>query len=81
MSVKLDQQALLLSRPVFFFMILFFYLFIYFFHYFFLNICIFFHSLPTIMTAHIIELISLQTLMSVRQIFWVSSIGTSVFQS
>ena len=39
-----------------------------FFSLFFFNICIFFHSLPTIMMAHIIELISLQTLMSVLRI-------------
>ena len=71
MSVKLDQQALLLSRPVFFpLYYLFIYLFIYiFFSLFFFNICIFFHSLPTIMMAHIIELIPLQTLMSVVKFF------------
>ena len=51
----------------FFFIILFFYLFTDFFIIFF-NICIFFHSPPTIMVAHIIELISLQTLMSVLRI-------------
>ena len=55
LSAKLDQQALLSFRPVFFFIIL-------------LNKCIFFHCLPTIMVAHIIELISLQTLMSVLRI-------------
>ena len=55
LSAKLDQQALLSFRPVFFFIIFF-------------DICIFFPSLPTIMMAHITELISLQTLMSVLRI-------------
>ena len=45
------------------------FLFIYrFFSLFFFNICIFFHSPPSIMVAYIIELISLQTLMSVLRI-------------
>ena len=58
LSVKLDQQALLSFRSVLF--SLFYYIYIY--------IYIFFHSLPTIMVAHIILLISLQTLMSVLRI-------------
>ena len=58
LSVKLDQQALLSFRSVFF--SLFYYIYIY--------IYIFFHSLPTIMVANIILLISLQTLMSVLRI-------------
>ena len=57
LSVKLDQQALLSFRSVFFFIILLY-----------IHIYIFFHSLPTIMVAHIILLISLQTLMSVLRI-------------
>ena len=62
LSVKLDQQALLSFRSVFF--SLFYYIYIYIYIY----IFFFFHSLPTIMVAHIIELISLQTLMSVLRI-------------
>ena len=59
LSVKLDQQALLSFRSVFFFIILLYiHIYIYF----------FFHSLPTIMVTHIILLISLQTLMSVLRI-------------
>ena len=60
LSVKLDQQALLSFRSVFF--SLFYYIYIYIYIYF------FFHSLPTIMVANIILLISLQTLMSVLRI-------------
>ena len=59
LSVKLDQQALLSFRSFFF-------------HYFIIYtyIYIFFFSIPppTIMVAHIILLISLQTLMSVLRI-------------
>ena len=57
LSVKLDQQALLSFRSVFFSLFYYIYIYIY-----------FFHSLPTIMVAHIILLISLQTLMSVLRI-------------
>ena len=60
LSVKLYQQALLSFRSVFF--SLFYYIYIYIYIYF------FFHSLPTIMVANIILLISLQTLMSVLRI-------------
>ena len=60
LSVKLDQQALLSFRSVLF--SLFYYIYIYIYIYF------FFHSLPTIMVANIILLISLQTLMSVLRI-------------
>ena len=60
LSVKLDQQALLSFRSVFFFIILL-YIHIYIFIF-------FIHSLPTIMVTHIILLISLQTLMSVLRI-------------
>ena len=60
LSVKLDQQVLLSFRSVFF--SLFYYIYIYIYIYF------FFHSLPTIMVANIILLISLQTLMSVLRI-------------
>ena len=62
LSVKLDQQALLSFRSVFF--SLFYYIYIYIYIY----IFFFFHSLPTIMVANIILLISLQTLMSVLRI-------------
>ena len=58
LSVKLDQQALLSFRSVLFSLFYYIYLYIYF----------FFHSLPTIMVANIILLISLQTLMSVLRI-------------
>ena len=59
LSVKLDQQALLSFRSFFFhYFIIYTYIYIYF----------FFHSLPTIMVANIILLISLQTLMSVLRI-------------
>ena len=58
LSVKLDQQALLSFRSFFFSLFYYIYIYIYF----------FFHSLPTIMVAHIILLISLQTLMSVLRI-------------
>ena len=59
LSVKLDQQALLSFRSVFFSLFYYIYIYIYIF---------FFHSLPTIMVANIILLISLQTLMSVLRI-------------
>ena len=58
LSVKLDQQALLSFRSVLFSLFYYIYIYIYF----------FFHSLPTIMVANIILLISLQTLMSVLRI-------------
>ena len=58
LSVKLDQQALLSFRSVFFSLFYYIYIYIYF----------FFHSLPTIMVANIILLISSQTLMSVLRI-------------
>ena len=58
LSVKLDQQALLSFRSFFF--SLFYYIYIY--------IFFFFIPPPTIMLAHIILLISLQTLMSVLSI-------------
>ena len=63
LSVKLDQQALLSFRSVFFSLFYYIYIYIYIFFFFFL-----FHSLPTIMMANIILLISLQTLMSVLRI-------------
>ena len=58
LSVKLDQQALLSFRSFFFIILLY------------IHIYIFFFSIPppTIMVAHIILLISLQTLMSVLRI-------------
>ena len=59
LSVKLDQQALLSFRS-FFFLIILLYIHIY--------IFFFFIPPPTIMLAHIILLISLQTLMSVLSI-------------
>ena len=58
LSVKLDQQALLSFRSFFF--PLFYYIYIY--------VFFFFIPPPTIMLAHIILLISLQTLMSVLRI-------------
>ena len=56
LSVKFDQQALLSFRPVFsfsFFYFFFIYIYIY---------ILFFYSLPMIMVAHIIVLISLHTM-------------------
>ena len=59
LSVKLDQQALLSFRSFFFSLFYYIYIYIYFF---------FSIPPPTIMVAHIILLISLQTLMSVLRI-------------
>ena len=67
LSVKLDQQALLSFRSFFF--SLFYYIYIYIYIYF------FFIPPPTIMVAHIILLISLQTLMSVLRIL-TTAVGT-----
>ena len=73
LSVKLDQQALLSFRSVFFSLFYYIYIYIYIYIFFF-----FFHSLPTIMVAHIILLISLQTLMSVLRIP-TTAVGTMPF--